>query len=57
MPRFYCPIALANGSSLELPPGTAKHVQVLRLQPGAGITLFNGEGGEFEAVIERMGGH
>jgi 16S rRNA (uracil1498-N3)-methyltransferase len=55
MPRFYCPTALANGSSLELPPGTAKHVQVLRLQPGAGITLFNGEGGEFEAVIERMG--
>jgi 16S rRNA (uracil1498-N3)-methyltransferase len=55
MPRFYCPTPLATGLSLDLPPATAKHVQVLRLQPGAGITLFNGEGGEFDAVIERMG--
>ena len=55
MPRFYCPMPLAAGSSLELPPGTARHVQVLRLQPGAGITLFNGQGGEFEAAVEHMG--
>lgn len=55
MPRFHCPVALAAGQSLELPAGAARHVQVLRLQPGARITLFNGEGGEFEAVIERMG--
>lgn len=25
------------------------------MQPGEGVTLFNGQGGEFEAVIERMG--
>jgi 16S rRNA (uracil1498-N3)-methyltransferase len=55
MPRFYCPAPLASGDSLELPPGPARHVQVLRLQPGAAITLFNGAGGEFEAVVERMG--
>lgn len=55
MPRFYCPAPLASGVSLELPPGPARHVQVLRLQPGAPITLFNGEGGEFDAVVERMG--
>jgi 16S rRNA (uracil1498-N3)-methyltransferase len=55
MPRFHCPLPLAAGSSLELPQGTARHVQVLRLQPGAGITLFNGAGGEFEAVVEHMG--
>lgn len=55
MPRFYCPGPLAGGQSLELPPGAARHVQVLRLQPGAAITLFNGEGGEFDAVVERMG--
>jgi 16S rRNA (uracil1498-N3)-methyltransferase len=55
MPRFYCPTPLATGALLDLPPATARHVQVLRLQPGAGITLFNGEGGEFEALIERMG--
>jgi 16S rRNA (uracil1498-N3)-methyltransferase len=55
MPRFYCPMPLAAGASLELPPGAARHVQVLRLQPGAGVILFNGEGGEFEALVEQMG--
>jgi 16S rRNA (uracil1498-N3)-methyltransferase len=55
MPRFYCPAPLALGNTLDLPAGAARHVQVLRLQPGQSITLFNGQGGEFEAVIERMG--
>ncbi len=55
MPRFYCPAPLATGLSLELPPGAARHVQVLRLQPGDSITLFNGEGGEFAATVTRMG--
>jgi 16S rRNA (uracil1498-N3)-methyltransferase len=55
MPRFYCPAALASGARLELPPGAARHVQVLRLQPGAALTLFNGAGGEFVATITRMG--
>jgi 16S rRNA (uracil1498-N3)-methyltransferase len=55
MPRFHCPLPLATGQSLDLPAGAARHVQVLRLQPGARITLFNGAGGEFEAVVERMG--
>lgn len=55
MPRFHCPLPLAAGQTLQLPAGAARHVQVLRLQPGARVTLFNGEGGEFEAVVERMG--
>ena len=55
MPRFHCPVPLATGQTLSLPPGAARHVQVLRLQPGAVITLFNGEGGEFEATVTRMG--
>ena len=55
MPRFFCPAPLATGQALSLPPGAARHVQVLRLQPGAVITLFNGEGGEFEATVTRMG--
>ena len=55
MPRFYCPVPLATGQALSLPPGAARHVQVLRLQPGAVITLFNGEGGEFDATVTRMG--
>ena len=62
MPRFYCPTLLTTGELLELPAGAARHVQVLRLQPGDRITLFNGGiegatpyGGEFEATIMRMG--
>src|SRR5512145_765313 len=55
MPRFHCPMPLASGALFDLPAGAARHVQVLRLQPGTAITLFNGEGGEFEATITRMG--
>jgi 16S rRNA (uracil1498-N3)-methyltransferase len=61
MPRFYCPTPLSTGDQLDLPAGAARHVQVLRLQPGDTITLFNGEpgivsrGGEYEAVIQHMG--
>lgn len=32
----------------------ARHIQVLRLQPGTPITLFNGEGGEFNAEVLEM---
>jgi 16S rRNA (uracil1498-N3)-methyltransferase len=61
MPRFYCPLPLKTGDSITLPAGAARHVQVLRMQPGGLITLFNGHGlgmglgGEFEATIEHMG--
>ena len=55
LPRFHCPTALIPGDALNLPPGTARHVQVLRLQPNDEITLFNGQGGEFKAVITHMG--
>ena len=56
MPRFYCPTPLAPGALLDLPAGAARHVQVLRLQPGEPITLFNGEtSGEFNATVTQMG--
>jgi 16S rRNA (uracil1498-N3)-methyltransferase len=55
MPRFHCPTPLHTGLVLSLPAGAARHVQVLRLQPGDVITLFNGEGGEFDATVTRMG--
>ena len=59
MPRFHCPIPLASGQLLDLPASAARHVQVLRLQPGDTITLFSGNrergGGEFDASITRMG--
>ncbi len=55
MPRFFCDAALASGAELSLPPGAARHVQVLRLQPGDEITLFNGQGGQWSARVTRMG--
>ena len=55
MPRFYCPLVLPVGAELELPASAARHVQVLRLQPGARLTLFNGEGGEASAQVLQMG--
>jgi 16S rRNA (uracil1498-N3)-methyltransferase len=55
MPRFFCPAPLSTGLALSLPAGAARHVQVLRMQPGDVITLFNGEGGEFDATVTRMG--
>jgi len=55
MPRFYCPAPLDAGQTIELTAGAARHAQVLRLQPGARITLFNGAGGEFDALVQHMG--
>ena len=46
---------LASGDVVALPPSAARHVQVLRMQPGEAVTLFNGDGGEFDAIVERMG--
>jgi len=55
MPRFHCSVPLSAGAAFALPPGAARHVQVLRMQPGDALTLFDGAGGEYEATIERMG--
>ena len=54
-PRFFIDQPLQAGEKLSLPAGAARHVQVLRLQPGAAITLFNGEGGEWLATVTQMG--
>ena len=55
MPRFHCPVPLAAGATLDLPPAAARHVQVLRLQPGDALTLFDGRGGEWAAAVTAMG--
>ena len=62
MPRFFCPTALVVGHTIDLPAGAARHVQVLRMQPGDAITLFNNgpgsvssAGGEFSATVTQMG--
>ncbi len=55
MPRLHCPDGLAEGAHLALPPAAARHVQVLRLQPGDALTLFDGRGGEWSARVDAMG--
>jgi len=61
MSRFFYPGPLICGELLKLPASAARHVQVLRMQPGQSITLFNGEQdqmgavGEFSAIITGMG--
>ena len=57
MHRFFCPQPLHIGLSLALPSETTRHIQVLRLQPGGALTLFDGRGGEYRARIVAMGRH
>ena len=55
MPRIHCPAPLSADLPLRLPDAAARHVQVLRHQPGDLITLFNGEGGQWAARVTAMG--
>lgn len=43
-PRCHVDRPLQGGDILELPSGAARHVQVLRLQPGDRLRLFDGRG-------------
>eukprot|EP01137_Pigoraptor_chileana_P005138 Opistho-2@47832 len=54
-PRFFVDTPL-DGAALELslPPGAARHVQVLRLQPGSSLTLFDGSGADWQAEVLAM---
>jgi 16S rRNA (uracil1498-N3)-methyltransferase len=54
-PRLYVGEPLRANLTLVLPDAAARHAQVLRLQPGNEITLFDGRGGEWAARIESMG--
>jgi 16S rRNA (uracil1498-N3)-methyltransferase len=55
MPRLFVEMPLAAGLVVALPNAAARHAQVLRLQPGDALTLFNGDGTEWSAEINRMG--
>ncbi|RZL40618.1 MAG: 16S rRNA (uracil(1498)-N(3))-methyltransferase [Rubrivivax sp.] len=55
MPRFFVDIPLTQPCELALPSGAARHVQVLRLQPGGALTLFDGSGPEWRAEVTAMG--
>ena len=51
MPRFYCSQPLAVGETIALPDTVAHHAFVLRLQEGAELCLFNGDGGQYLAHL------
>ncbi len=55
-PRLHVPgLLLSAQAILDLPPGPARHAQVLRLQPGDALTLFDGTGGQWQAQVAAMG--
>lgn len=54
-PRLFIPQPLTPGLVLELPPNATRHVQVLRLQPGEPLVLFDGLGGQWTAEVAAMG--
>ena len=52
IPRIFTPQPLASGQQLELESQASHHLsKVLRMQVGAPLVLFNGEGGEYQASI------
>lgn len=55
-PRLFVDGPLPSaGASFALPPTAARHVQVLRLQPGDALVLFDGSGPEWPATVTAMG--
>ena len=54
LPRFHVPSA-APGARVTLPEHAAHHArEVLRLRAGAGVLVFDGNGAEFEAVLDEV---
>ena len=54
--RFHAPDAQAPGDVVSLPAEEAEHLtRVLRLKAGDPLRVFNGRGGEFDAVVEHAG--
>lgn len=52
IPRTYLPVPLTPGAIVTLDDSAANHLlRVLRLKPGAPLILFNGQGGEYRAVL------
>jgi 16S rRNA (uracil1498-N3)-methyltransferase len=54
VPRIHVDQPLAPGMELALSPTGARHVQVLRLQPSAALTLFDGRGGQWAGAVTAM---
>jgi 16S rRNA (uracil1498-N3)-methyltransferase len=55
VPRIFCDVRLGPGAQFALPADAANHVaRALRLQHGDAITVFDGQGGEYDATILRI---
>lgn len=53
--RVFLDAALASGTVVDLPDAAFRHlVQVLRMQAGDALTVFNGHGGEYAATLETV---
>lgn len=56
MPQFYLPFDSISGDAFRLEGPEAHHlVKVLRYREGQRLVLFDGKGGRFEGVIEKIG--
>ena len=54
-PRIHCDLRLGPGAQFSLAPDAAQHVaKSLRLKTGDALTVFDGRGGEYEAVIQKV---
>ena len=55
MPRFYVPQTFVAGEVLRLPENVCRHIQVLRLQAGEPLVLFDGRGQAAQAELLEIG--
>jgi 16S rRNA (uracil1498-N3)-methyltransferase len=55
LPRIHCDVRLGPGAQFALAPEAAQHVsKALRLKVGDALNVFDGRGGEYDAVIQRI---
>jgi 16S rRNA (uracil1498-N3)-methyltransferase len=56
-PRVHADLPLHTGAAVSLPEAASHHLlRVLRLRPGAAITLFNGRGGQYLCRLAGVAG-
>ncbi len=58
IPRIYLPRSLTPDAMVTLDTDAAHHIaRVLRLHAGAPLILFNGQGGEYQAILHSITGN
>lgn len=54
-PRIFCDVRLGPGAQFALSEAAANHIaKALRLAVGDALVVFDGRGGEYDAVIQRI---